>query len=203
MSKPSPAVAAAIAANKSKPKSEDRLEAVRNAAKQARDLECEIADLTSIIKVKSEELRTLYQNTIPDLMDDAQVDIIGIPPAGNLPGIDYRLVPYFRAGIAASWPNEKREAAFELLKKLGVEELIKTEVSVRLPKGKLAIAKKIMAAAKALHATPELKKTVHTNTLTAWLRSFYLDDKKALPASDLEKIGASVGRVVEPKERKD
>ena len=106
MSKPSPAVAAAIAANKSKPKSEDRLEAVRNAAKQARDLECEIADLTSIIKVKSEELRTLYQNTIPDLMDDAQVDIIGIPPAGNLPGIDYRLVPYFRAGIAASWPNE-------------------------------------------------------------------------------------------------
>ncbi len=181
----------------------DKLAILSATATAARDLELEVVDLEAQLKVRKDALHKLYFETLPDLLDDVGFDRIGVPASGNKPGVDYRMRPYFSANIAASWPQTKRQQAFDLLAKLRAEDLIKTEVSVKLPKGSIAIAKKFVDAGKAiLGITPDLKQTVHAQTLTAWLRDLY-DRGLHLPTSDLEKLGASIGRIVRPEERKD
>lgn len=183
----------------------DRLTVLSSTAARARDLELEIADLQLRQTEKSEELRTLYHVTLPDLLDDVGLDHVGVPPDGNKPGVDYELRSYYSASIASSWSQEKREEAFELLRRCRAESLIKTEVSARLPKGNLQAARKLFAQIKKLKikgAAVDLKRSVHGSTLSAWLRELYERHHQSLPPSDLEKIGASVGRIVRPKDRK-
>jgi hypothetical protein len=201
MPHPNADVAAAIAGSaKSKP-NPDKLQELQREAARARDLEREIVDAEEHLSSLKEKLQKLYFTTLPDLMAEVKLDYIGVPPRGNLPGVDYKLTPFYAANIAAAWPVEKREAAFSLLKRLHAESLIKTEVSAALPKGNLATAKKLVAAAKKLGVTADLTLSVHSGTLKAWLRDLY-EKGKALSKSDLEKIGGSVGRVVRPEERK-
>lgn len=195
---PSPAVAAA-ARNKSAP-SADKLDALRERATLAATLELQIASKSEELSRLQEQLNKLYFEELPKLMDDAHVDSIGIPGKGNEPGIDFELTPYYAANIAANWKEDKREAAFATLKKYKAEDLIKSEVKANFGKGQLKLAKKLIAAAKKLKINLDMKQSVHTQTLTAWLRSIYKEGK-ALPASDLEKIGGRVGNVVKRKER--
>lgn len=180
----------------------DKLEALKAEAVKARILELEIADLEERLQQKQEQLTKLYRSTLPDMMEEAGVDTIGVPPSGNLPGTDYEIKPYYSANIAASWDPGKREDAFSVLKKYKAESLIKTEVKSNFGKGQMAAAKKLITAAKKLKAAVSIKQSVHPGTLSAWLREIY-SSGKALPASDLEKIGALVGRYVAPKERKE
>jgi hypothetical protein len=179
----------------------DKIEALRQKAAHARDLELVISDLEGQLKERKQELLSLYHTTLPELMDEAGTDRIGLPPQGNSPGMDFVMKPYFSASIAASWPPEKRDAAFALLKRLKAEDLIKTEVSTKLPKGSLSLAKKIVTAIKKLGPKADLKQSVHSGTLGAWLREIY-DGGQALTSEQLATLGASVGRVVRPEERK-
>lgn len=183
----------------------DKLDSLRARAAEARDLELRIQDLETQIKDCTEQLLVLYHTTLPDLMDNAGTDIIGVPPSGNKPGIDYVMRPYYHAGIAASWDEVRKQQAFALLKQLKAESLIKTEITAKFPKGNLPAAKKLFASVKKLKITGaavDLKQSVHTSTLTAWLRDIY-DRGQTLGAADLEKIGGSVGRIVKPKDRKE
>lgn len=204
MSKPASAVARAITAqgNNKQPSSSDndRLAKIQAKASEARDLEFEIAALSERMAELKGKLNELYAKTLPDMLEEAGLDHIGLPPKGNIPGYDYEIHPYYSASIAASWPEDKRTAAFDLLKRYKAEDLIKTEVTAKLPKGSLAQAKKLVAAARKLKIATDIKMSVHANTLSAWLREFY-SKGKSIPQSDLEKIGGSVGRVVRPKER--
>lgn len=188
------------------PAAPDKLTTLSNTAARARDIELQLADLANQQKELSEELRTLYSVTLPELLDDVELDHIGVPPSGNKPGVDYELKSYYSASIASSWEPSRRQAAFDLLKRCKAESLIKTEVTARLPKGNLAAAKKIFAVIKKMKvkgAVADLKQSVHANTLGAWLRELYETHHQSLPQADLDKIGASVGRVVRPKERKE
>jgi len=198
---PNPALAARLrtATPKVNP---DKLKQLQAMGAQARDLEFEILSLEEQLKEKKSALQELYQNKIPTLMDVAGVDAIGIPPAGNLPGTDYKLRDYYSASIAAKWPEEKKEEAYAVLKAHKAESLIKAEVTAKLPKGKLAIAKKLIKAAHDLKIDADLKISVHAGTLSAWLRELY-DDGQQLTTAELKKLGASVGRTVQPKERKE
>ncbi len=199
MSSPSSAVATRL--RSSAKNHSDKLIELTVQAAAARDLELQLIDLEASRKELQEKLTQLYQVTLPDLMDEIGIDRIGVPQSGNLPAVDYRMKPYYSASIAASWPQEKRDAAFSTLKRLHAEDLIKTEVSARLPKGSLKVAKALLAAAKKLKVTADLKLSVHSGTLSSWLRGVY-EDGHALSASDLEAIGGSVGRLVKPEERK-
>jgi hypothetical protein len=178
----------------------DKLALLQSHASAARDLELEIQGLTEELADKKEKLRNLHCDVMPSLMDELKLDKIGVPPEGNKRGIDYKLVQQIGASISSSWPEERKEAAFDLLKKLKADSLIKTEVSAKLPKGSLKVAKQLVAAAKKLNVTADLKQSVHAGTLSAWLRDIY-EGGQSLPQSDLEKIGGYVGRVVKSVER--
>jgi hypothetical protein len=178
----------------------DKLVLLQRQAAKARDLELEIATYEEGAKACKELLKELQNDKMPSLMDELKLDRIGVPPEGNKPGIDYKLVQQIGASIASSWATEKRQQAFDVLKKYKAESLIKTEVTSKLPKGSLPLAKKLVAAAKALKVTAELKQTVHAGTLSAWLKEIY-EGGQSLSQSDLEKIGGYVGRVVKAEER--
>lgn len=182
------------------------LEQLQQQAVRARDLELELADLEAQAKLISAQLNTLYQNTLPEMFDELKVDRIGVPPSGNKPGVDYVMRPFYAASIAANWPPARREAAFNLLKQLHAESLIKTEVSAKLPKGNLELAEELYNHIKKLKvpgAAVDLKQTVHSATLGSWLRELYQERHQQLSQAQLECLGASVGRYVKPAERKE
>ena len=180
----------------------DNLELLKKHAADARDLELEIGAINEKLAEKCEELRALHQEKMPSLMEELKLDHIGVPPSGNKPGIDFKLVQQIGASIAAGWPEERREAAFDLLKKMKAESLIKTEVSAKLPKGSLKQAKALIAAAKKLKITADLKQSVHAGTLTAWLKEIYAGGQ-SLSKAQLDTIGGYVGRVVKSEARDD
>lgn len=182
------------------------LDQLQKNAERARDLELQRAELEEQIMAISKELKSLYYTTLPELLDQLKLDRIGVPPSGNKPGVDYFIRPYFSASIASSWTPARREAAFKLLKKLSAADLIKTEVSAKLPKGNVEVAEQLYGQIKKLNvpgAMVDLKQTVHTGTLSAWLRELYQERHQQLSQADLECLGASVGRYVKPQEREN
>lgn len=178
----------------------DKLEQLQQHADRARDLALMIAEQQEVIKDYQDQLKLLTDDVMPSLLDELKLDHIGVPPKGNKPGIDYKLVQNIGASIASSWSEERRAEAFDVLKKYKAESLIKTEVTAKLPKGSLKLAKQLVAAAKKLNVTAEMKQSVHAGTLSAWVREIY-NGGQSLPQTDLEKIGGYVGRVVKAEER--
>lgn len=178
----------------------DKLALLQSHAARARDLKMEISDLEVTLAERKEALRELEADTMPSLMDELKLDKIGVPPEGNKPGLDYKLVQQISASISTKWPDERKQAAFDLLKRLKAESLIKTEVSAKLPKGSLKQAKALVAAAKKLNITASLMQTVHAGTLSSWLKEIY-NGGQSLSQSDLDKIGGYVGRVVKAEDR--
>jgi len=161
-------------------------------------------------------LNKIYQDNLPQMMQEVGLDKIGIAKEGNYPGYDYKLKKFYRANIASKWDEEKREAAFAYVKSMGAEDIIKTEVVVLFPKGGLKLAQKLVATAKKMKvpvkvgkkkiAKPvqvELSKSIPWATLSAWLKELVEKHHKVPSAENLEKIGGSIGVVVEPEERKE
>jgi len=210
-----PAVAAAIKASKSEVPN-DKLEAIQAEAKKARDLEFTIAELEARVKEHRSRLNTIYIETLPQMMMEVGIDHIGLAKEGNYAGYDYKLKKFYRANIAAKWDDEKREQGFAYVKRMGAEDLIKTEVVVLFPKGGAALAKKLVAYAKKLKikvqigkkkisksVSVELYRNIPHGSLSAWLRELVEKHHKVPNASDLEKIGGAMGVMVEPEERKE
>lgn len=195
--------------------SSDKLDAIRAKARQARDLEFQIKNLEEQVKEHKIQLYDIYSNQLPDLMLGAGVDTIGLPQEGNYLGWDYNLETFYRANIAAKWPNEKREAAFDYIKSMGAEDLIKTEVVVYFPKGGVKLAQKLLSQVKKIKMKPpkgkkvapkiraELSRSIPHGSLSAWLKELVEKRHKVPSASDLEKIGGAIGRIVKPEERKE
>ena len=201
MAKPNKTVAAAIAAERGSISSASALNEILRVASEARVLEREIADLNERLADKSASLRQIYHAKLPDLMLAAGIDHIGLPAVGNLPAMDAEMKPYYSASIAASWPDDRKAAAFKYLESLGSGDLIKTQVTAAYARGKLAEAKKVAAQlSKKKGVSVDLKQTVHTQTLTAWLKE---QVEKHNKTPNLELIGGTVGRVVKLSERKD
>lgn len=200
-SKPTAAVARAMASSAHSTPA-DKLLTLQTYGAEARDLMQEIAQIEEDLKKKQQDLLGYLQNKMPSLMSEIGLDNVGIPANGNMPGFDYELSTYYSANIAAAWEPEKKVAAFAFLKKHKADDLIKTKVEANLPKGSLKKAKALAAAAKKLGIKVNVTESVHSGTLTAWLREFYKKGK-TLPKADLEKIGASIGQIVKPQERKE
>lgn len=180
------------------------LSAVLSAAAEARDIDLRIAELEQQLNDAKKHRRDLYEKIIPDLFDATGIDHIGLSTTGNLPAVDYVMRTYFRAGIAASWDDDRKEEGFALLRKRGAGDLIKVELSARFPKGCEEIAKRLATELQnTTTASVEVKTSVHPQTLTAWLRELYEVRHLSMPLEELEKIGASVGRVVAAVDRKE
>lgn len=197
--KPPAALAAAIAAGPPAGASEDRLEALRGMVRRARDLEERKAELAEELRLVGEELERLYFTDVPDLMDEVGVDRVGLQAEGNHGATDATAQPFYSANIAASWPEERRRAAFSWLEGNGHGDLIKTEVVVKFPREARARAIKFAAQAEKSGLSPVVRESVHSQTLTAWLKE-QVEQHGEMPPLDV--VGGFVGRVVRLKERK-
>jgi len=183
--------------------SEDRLKALRAEVARIRDLQADKGDLEDKLKEVNIAINKAQFTTLPDLFDELGISVIELAPEGNHPGVKAEAKPYYRANIAADWPEEKRAAAFKVLADEGSEDLIKTEVIVQFPRGKLKEAKEFAATAEAVGAVAIVKESVHAQTLQAWLKEQIEKLKKVPNKTTLEALGAAVGRVVNLKPLKE
>lgn len=177
----------------------NKLEILRDKAAEVRDLEHKIADLEQQLKEAKARLQSLCRVELPDLMTEVGTDHIGIPANGNMAAYDAVLRPFYKANIAASWPADKQQAAFNWLVDNGFGDLIKTEVDVSFPREQHAKAKKLFAMLKTKGFKPEFLQRVHHGVLTAWLQEQI--EQGNLPPLDV--IGGEVGRIVTLKQRRD
>jgi len=182
------------------PPPKDKLEAIHYAAVKARDLELEIIDLSASLDAKKADLRTLYETTIPDMMDEIGIDKIGIPQIENYPAFDLKIETEFGATIAASWDDARRQAALDWMTEHGHGDLIKTELKVNFSKGDYKKAVALAAMIEAEYGTEaDVKETIHASTLKSWFKEAW-QKKLTLPPLDL--IGGYVKRIAKPKGRK-
>lgn len=157
-------------------------------------------DLVNITNRKADiegSLRRLRETELPDLFDQAGVQKIDIPAFGNYPAVSAQLRKAYGAGISASWDDERRQAAFDWLDKNGHGSLIKTTITVSFDRDDRSGAKKFLALLRKNKIKFEVKSSVHSGTLTKWLRDQVERVKKMPP---LETIGGFVGKEVKIKQ---
>jgi hypothetical protein len=175
----------------------DKLEVLQAKVARLRDIELEIEQLSERSAALSKEHHAIANSELPELLFAAGTDHVGIPPSGNLPGYDAKVAPYYRAGIAASWDEEKRRQAFQYLESIGAADLIKTQITIMLPREQREEAKKLVERLERFE--PEVKENVHAGTLTAWLKE---QSNKGVVV-ELDLIGGEVGTTVKIKPRKE
>lgn len=178
--------------------SEDKLEAIRTQLREVRDTTARIGDLQSVVGEENKKLQRLTFETLPEMFAAAGIDSLGLPAEGNNPPFEAKLNPFYRANIAASWDEERRAAAFKLLESLGAASLIKTFITIEVPREDRKKVKEITAALRKMKCHFEVEASVHSGTLTAFVRE-QLEEGRVLP---LDVLGASVGNIVKMKERK-
>jgi hypothetical protein len=198
-SKPSAALAAKIKQDV-KPPSDDSLERVRVVLRKTRDLDREIADLEARAKEAKGQVLELKQRTLPDIYDEVGIDNLGLPAEGNLPAYDCKLEPYYHASIGTDWESERRVKAFNYLEEVNAGDLIKSVYIVAVPRGKRKVAIAVQKALEKLNVEFSTDLSVPWNTLTAWVKE-QIEKKNTTP--NLDVLGATVGRVVKLKERKE
>jgi hypothetical protein len=179
---------------------EDKLEQIRNKVRELRELELEKAQLADKLKTVNIAINDVLWTKLPQIMDESGVPSVEIAADGNKPPYVVRVSDHYKANI----PDETAPEAFELLRKMKSEDLIKTTFTVSFG---LREAKATAAFEKLLQKSGVeygKKQGVPWNTLTSWFRVEH--KKKPLSARAMALIGASVGRVAEvvnqKKERK-
>ena len=180
----------------------DLLQRITAKAVAARDQAALIKDLEERLAQAKSALTLLTTVELPDLLDEAGTDTVGIPANGNLPAIDITLKPMYNANIAAGWPDERRAAAFEWLDANGHGDLIKTEVKIAWPREMRDAALEFLNYVRRTYIglAPEIKEMVHNQTLTAWFKQQVRQGGELPP---LDVIGANMFRIAEMKERRD
>lgn len=156
--------------------------------------------LVAAIKQRRQRLAT---KVLPELFDQLQTDHWGL----NDLNCDIIVENYYHAVIKADWPDAQRKAAFAHLEELGAGDLIKAEMTITFQREDLEAAKELEVAiklwlkTKKLDIAPMLNLNVPWATLTAFVKSEMekpIDPHAApsdKPKMNLEKLGATVGRI--------
>jgi hypothetical protein len=143
-------------------------------------------------------LLSLQHEVLPDLFTEAQIKTVTVDAEGNYPAFTARLGPYYKASIAAEWPDERREAAFAALQQAGGADLIRTVITVELDPGKLALAERLERGLRSMGVDFRRQLSVHWRTLTSFVQEQY--EAKPPRPLPLEALGATVGRRVSIKQ---
>jgi len=155
-------------------------------------------DLEAQLKETNIKLADLEFTRLPTLMEEARITSLRIEAEGNHPAVELQIKPYYSANIAASWSEADRQSAFAALEKVGAGDLIKTEVKIALGRKEREKLKKLSALLTKAGFPPEVRSSVHSATLTAFVKEQTLAGPKGkLPPLDV--IGAKVSRICQPK----
>ncbi len=208
-------------AKKAEP-SKDKLEELKAMVKEYRNKQHAVNAILAEAAEASASLSEAKKKTIPEFMEKIGVPSITIDPevVGNVsyPAFTAERKPFYSANIAADWPPELRDAAFDYIEKQGYGELIKTFLTFAFPRDLQAAVVPFLKACKSMKLTftvkegkknkrvtvpvpvPEIERTIHAGTLTKWLRE-QVENEGTVP--DLTKIGGFVGTVADVKEVKE
>jgi hypothetical protein len=173
----------------------DQLRLIRNTIATLRDEERRLEQQTSEAEATAKRITDLAEKYLPDMLDQVGLRRLTLEADATGPAVDAKLENYYRANIAASWPEAKREDAFKWLEENGHGDLIKIEVTVSFSREQAEMAKEFYQSL-LLPVQATMRKTVHAGTLKAWLRE-QVESQRPLPP--LELIGGAMGRTVKLK----
>lgn len=181
----------------------DKLDRLREVVREVRNNQSEVADLRERIDLIEKRNSYLLTKELVDMFTEAQVPELVLGAEGNWPAYRAVKVPYYKANISSEWDDERQQRGFQELEKHGAQDLIRTLVTVDLPRGKgqRAKADKLLRWLDKNGYNCSEKLSVPWNTLTAWLREQFTKFPNE-PKPDLEAIGAHVGEVVRLTEEK-
>jgi len=180
---------------------DSKMQEMAKLAKELVDLDSEVTRLEEQLKNKKTRRHLVQTKELPDLMNEIGVDVTGSD------GVRVELKQKCHASISSSWEDDKKQRAFDHLREIGGEDLIKQTLVVSAGKGSddkmLAIAQRVrqMLAEVELEASIKMEPSVQWNTLTAFVLSVL--EEGSTPV-DLEVIGATyetVAEIVRKKER--
>lgn len=188
--------------------SENEAEKLTSYGRTLFEIDTTILELEDRLKAAKEAKTELTQKTLPDYMIKVGQDRIGLAEFG----VDLVLEDYYHANISSDWEPERRQAAFDWLESRGHGDLVKCVLTVPFPRFMLAAARWLQQRLREMLIPDEytddtgqhfpealVEMTVPWNTLTAFVK----EQVRAGNEIDLEMLGATVGKVVKIKERKD
>jgi hypothetical protein len=194
MNKPSDDVLALMREAAAKPASADKLDKLRAAVKELRDLETARAELTERLSENGKLVFEMKTKTLVDLFDEAKVDNIGIPAEGNLPAYNVEIGTIVKANIGS--PAEPKVddymAAINYIKK-HEPDMVKTTYTVSFGLGEDKKRKAFESLLKKNKVEFSSSFGVPWNTLTSWVKG-QLEAKKSPP---LKLLGATVERTAQ------
>ncbi len=196
-----------IAAIKSRPPlvSHDRLIAIRDKMRLARDLLSEINDVEERLADLKHRLYEIQgggheRGELVDLMEAAGMRSFTLEAEGNHPAYDVKLQPFY--GVEFPKGDEERKKAFDYISKdMGVPDIIKNIYAVSFGKGEAKMAAKLEKLLKAekLFDRTDIDMKVHAQTLKAEVKRRF-DKGEPLSPAGLETIGVTVGKIVKMKQ---
>ena len=180
----------------------DKLTRVRTAAARMRDLQREASDLDERLKGVRKNILEMQHDTLPQLFIDAGVDRLDLSAEGNQPAFQAVMSDYYRANIRTDWPEEEQQVGYDLLEKRGCGDMIKRTVEIRFGLSENKMFNKVVKYLQSLEVEMTIRQSVPWNTLTAWLKELYQDGEQ-LGDSELRILGATIGKVVTLKPKKE
>lgn len=199
MQKPKTAAGAAMrAANLAA--SPDKLQALSDKLVEARDLELGIASKLEELNNLNTRLTVIRTQELPDMFHAVRMKTFELERRGNEPAYEAKLVPFYSASLPKD--DTGRAAALALLKKMGLEGLVKNSFKVDFGKGENKRAVELQRALKKMKIPFSNSVGVHAQTLTAEIRRRYEGGEPLSPA-ELETLGGHVGEVVKLNKKED
>lgn len=194
------AAARAAAAARPAPRA-DKMQQLRAKLQEVRDAELDVTDAEEAFKKAKERLRRLQLVELPTMFDELGMDRIGLDADGNHPACDAELGMFY--SIEFPKKDDKRAEAFEVVKEIGADHLIRHTFTIELDVGELARAKKLAALLKKNRVDYSNNLSVNSTSLKAEIRRLFEEDGNPPSPAQLQKLGAFVGKMVKLKERKD
>jgi hypothetical protein len=190
---------------------EDKLDRIRDAASTLRSLVLNRDELEHQLETVSSQINNLKLEGIPAMLSGVGLTSLSIEASGNTPAFELKIKPFYKAGIPADWPDDKRQIGFEHLIERNAGDLIKTTVSFEFSRDSEPQVNSFLSMLEDLQFTtpdgqdfpqPTVKQTVHHATLSSWLKEEWtLSAKRGEPQPKLDLIGGVVGKIAEVKDK--
>lgn len=177
--------------------SDEQIKSAQEACEHLYHVEAQIKQLEETVAALKEERKVITQRTLPTFLDSIGMDRVGLPAQG----VDIVVENYYHANI----PPEHEAAAFNWLDENGHGDLIKLTLTVALAKGDYETGKKLLERIEAYLLAAKVKATVSSKLGVPWntLTAFVKEQTTAGVALPLELLGATIGRIVKIKTRKN
>lgn len=154
-----------------------------SAAEQLLAAETATAEAEAALKAAKEKERQLREEVIPGMFDE-----LGIKKMTLEDGSTFSI----KDDVYAAPPADRKSEMYAWLAEHNFDGIIKTEVSVAFGKGEIELAMKLMddLASELGITDAKLDRSIHHQTLTAFLRERIADMDENAPKVDLDLFGA-------------